>query len=437
MSLINLAEQDGRRWTRIGDCYRVTKKMRDLDIRKHSHIPFIPMESVPQGGAYESAFVLKAPEAIRSGTYFERGDVLLSKITPSFENGKQAFVRSIPAPFGYASTEIIPLQPIERGKHDPRLLFFYLLHPDVRHYVADRMEGSTGRQRVPENVLLNLPMPEIEFTDQVRAADALELIQTGMSVEDNAIKNSKELKQAVMSVLFTRGLRGETQKDTEIGLVPESWTVVRINDVALITQYGLSIRGQPQGSFPMLRMNCQDDGRVVFRDLQYVDLDESTFKTFHLKDGDLLFNRTNSIDHVGRTVIFQGVSNAVFASYLVRLRIDESRCLPQFLNYFMNRREVQSDIKRLASRAVGQANINATKLRTVAFPLPSTLEEQSEIVTILDKVDRKIALHLQKRTLLQELFESLLHKLMIGEIRFSDLDLSALNAPTRAPEAVA
>ena len=79
----------------------------------------------------------RKPSEIRSGTYFERGDVLVAKITPSFENGKQALTTALPAPFGFATTEIIPLRPSKEG-HDRRLMFFYLLHPDVRHHLAQR-----------------------------------------------------------------------------------------------------------------------------------------------------------------------------------------------------------------------------------------------------------------------------------------------------------
>ena len=120
---------------------------------------------------------------------------------------------------------------------------------------------------------------------------------------------------------------------------------------------------------------------------------------------------------------------AVFASYLVRLTLDAERCLPRFLNYFMNWPATQEEIKKLASRAVGQANINASKLRTVLFPLPPTLVEQQEIVNTLDAIDRKIELHKKKRAVLDELFKSLLHKLMTGAIRVADLDLTALQPP--------
>jgi len=426
MSLLDAELVDGRTWSRVGDSYEVTKKPRGVDRAAFSAIPFAAMEAIPQSGAYPPEFTIKAPNQIASGTYFERGDILVSKITPSFENGKQALIQHLDAPFGYATTEVIPLHR-RSEEHDPRLLFFYLLHPDIRHYVAERMEGSTGRQRVPENVLLDLPIPAFDQGDQTAIADVLEIIQVASSAEAQCEKSAQDLKRAAMGALFTRGLRGEAQRETDIGLVPESWDVASIGDVSLNTQYGLSVRGQTSGPYAILRMNCQEDGAVHYRNLQFVDLDEPTYETFRLKQSDLLFNRTNSIELVGRMSIIHDDRPAVFASYLVRLTVDEKRCLPRFLNYFMNWPATQAEIKKLASRSVGQANINASKLRTVQFPLPPTLDEQREIVDILDAIDQKIVLHRRKRGVLDDLFKSLLHKLMTGEIRVGDLDLAVLN----------
>ena len=109
----------------------------------------------------------------------------------------------------------------------------------------------------------------------------------------------------------------------------------------------------------------------------------------------------------------------------MRLVVDADRCIPEFLNYFMNWPRTQGEIKKLASRAVGQANINASKLRTVLLPLPA-MDEQHHIVAILDAIDRKIDLHRRKRAVLEELFKALLHKLMTGEIRVGELDISVL-----------
>lgn len=298
-------------------------------------------------------------------------------------------------------------------------------------------EGAGNKTTIPNlsrNRLAALDVPHPPKPEQKSVAQALAKVREAITVHDKATSTALELKHAVMNDLFTRGLRGEARKETEIGPMPESWGVVTIDDVAVQTQYGLSIRGKAHGQFPILRMNCQDDGRVVFRDLQFVDLDDNTLAAFRLQAGDLLFNRTNSIDHVGRTAIFEGTKEAVFASYLIRLSVDRARCLPHYLNYYMNRPEVQTDIKRLASRAVGQANINATKLRTVAFPLPPSVDEQREIITVLDAIDSKIKIHQQKRAALDELFKSLLHKLMTGEASVSELDLSALSPASTQPE---
>jgi type I restriction enzyme S subunit len=171
-------------------------------------------------------------------------------------------------------------------------------------------------------------------------------------------------------------------------------------------------------------MNCQLDGQVVFRDLQFVDLDSKTLAAFRVNDGDLLFNRTNSFELVGRTAIFRSEREAVFASYLIRLTLDQNALHPEFVNYFFNQPSVQSALKKLASRGVSQANINATKLKEVLIPLAS-LDEQRQIAAILEGIDRKITVHERKRGTLQELFKTLLQELMTGRLRVLDLDIDA------------
>ena len=274
-------------------------------------------------------------------------------------------------------------------------------------------------------VLKEKEIPTPPLHEQRSIAHALRRVDDATSIQDEQIRTLTDLKRATMRTLFTRGLRGEAQKETETGPVPESWETTAIDDVAVTTQYGLSVRGRTSGTYPILRMNCQEDGKVHYRDLQFVDLDSESYGRFRVKPGDLLFNRTNSIDLVGRMAIVEDDRPAVFASYLVRLVIDANRCIPEFLNYFMNWPRTQEEIKGLASRAVGQANINATKLRTILFPLPA-IDEQRNIVTVLDAIDRKIDLHGRKRAVLKELFKALLHKLMTGEVRVGTLSLAGL-----------
>lgn len=233
------------------------------------------------------------------------------------------------------------------------------------------------------------------------------------------------------SELFGRGLSGEEQKDTAIGAVPQDWDVVPLGAFVTRAQYGLSLRGQPVGKYPILRMNCQLDGKVVFRDLQFVDLDDRTLSAFRLNDGDLLFNRTNSYELVGRMALYRSQREAVFASYLIRLTLDQGGLLPDFVNYYFNQVSVQTRLRALAGRGVSQANISATKLRDFLVPKPR-IEEQRDIIRVLEAVDRKIEVHRHRLSLLDELFRSLRQTLLTGAVRASALDLKALASTSEA-----
>lgn len=429
MSLFEVDLGSGRTWSRVGDFYSVTKKPRSLDVGAVAEIPFSAMEAIPQGGAYDPSFTTKAPQAITSGTYFERGDVLVAKITPSFENGKQALARTLPAPFGYATTEVIPLHPSKLG-HDPRLLFFYLLHPDVRHHVAERMEGSTGRQRVPEGVLLDLPIPEIDSHEQSAIADALETIHAAVAAEMNAEQNASALKRAAMNALFTRGLRGEGQKETESGPVPESWEVVPLGSLGKVGNGSTPKKTIPAywngGTFPWLTSAKVYDREIKFADQFVTDVALAECHLPRVQPGAVLMAITGQGKTLGHCAVLR--IEASINQHIAYLQTNTERAEPGFIRGYL---ETQYEYLRQVASGGGSTKgaLTCAFLKGLPVPLPSTLDEQREIVTVLDALDRKIGLHQQKRGVLEELFKALLHKLMTGEIRVTDLDLSALEPP--------
>ena len=316
------------------------------------------------------------------------------------------------------------LRPIDPNV-EPQFYVFFLQSAFTQLGIFEGAGNKTTIPNLSRNRLAGLDVPRPTVDQQRAIISVLSQVRDAIRAQNQSIAIAQDLKRAAMHTLFTRGLQGEPRQETKIGPVPESWEVTAIDDVAVATQYGLSMRGRTSGAYPILRMNCQEDGKVHYRHLQFVDLDAESYDRFRVKPGDLLFNRTNSIDLVGRMAIIEDARPAVFASYLVRLVVDAGRCIPEFLNYFMNWPRTQEEIKKLASRAVGQANINATKLRTILFPLPPT-DEQRSIVAVLDAIDRKIDLHRKKRMVLEELFKTLLHKLMTGEVRVESLSLAGL-----------
>ena len=427
MSLFDMELAGRCCWSQVGDTYEVTRKPRGLDTSSLAAIPFASMADIPQGGAYAPDFTLKAQTEIKSGTYFERGDILVAKITPSFENGKQAITTELPTPFGFATTEVIPLRPRTEG-HDRRLLFFYLLHPDVRHHVAERMEGTTGRQRVPEAVLLDLPFPVFEPEEQTAVSDLLETIQRLIRAETKSVQTAIALKRATMRSLFTHGLRGEVQKETEIGPVPESWELVPIGKVFKIEQ-GISLKGNLANDghgTPFLRTSNVYWARIELQSVSRMRLAGATPANKLLRHGDLLVCEGGEI---GRAATWnEEIEECLFQNHLHRLRpLDASRTYARFVMAWLEEGFKRRNVYEGTGNRTTIPNLSRARLAGLLIPHPSP-NEQREIVAILDAVDRKIDLLLRKRAVLEELFKTLLHKLMTGEIRVGELNVEQLAA---------
>ncbi len=271
-----------------------------------------------------------------------------------------------------------------------------------------------------KRVVISLP----SFLEQKKVVRVLSGIKEAITLQEQIIAKTKELKRSLMQRLFTYGLRGEELKETEIGLMPESWEVVRLGDgnVLEMVQYGISVRGESSGKYPILRMNSIIGGYVVAEKLQYVDITLELFKKFSLEQGDILFNRTNSIDLVGKTGIFNLTGEYTFASYLIRLRTNKRKLNPEFLNLYLNIESSQERLKTLATRGVSQSNISGSRLKTLCIPLPPDLDEQKEIAHILLSVDKKLFYSETRKQTLQSLFKTMLQLLMTGQVRVRDID---------------
>lgn len=196
---------------------------------------------------------------------------------------------------------------------------------------------------------------------------------------------------------------------------------MKLEEVLVNSQYGLSKRSANVGKYPILRMMNLKDGVVDPSDLKYIDLEEEEYNKYQVRNKDILFNRTNSIDLVGRTSIFDLALNCVFASYIVRLGVIEKKMNPYFLNYYFNSVFAQRNLKKLATKAVGQSNISASKLRTFKIPIPS-LKTQEQIVEIISRIEAVRVFNINKRMALETLFTSIRRSLMTGETRVITLD---------------
>lgn len=302
----------------------------------------------------------------------------------------------------------------------PEYLYYWFMSVDLVSLSNRGTVPSITASRVKRSAV---PVPPVN--EQQNLVAMLNLAQEAAAQQSRLALVATEFKQALMHRLFSEGVRGEPQKDSEIGRMPEGWDVVPLGEVLHLAQYGLSVKGDSNGRYPILRMTNQVSGKISPHDLKWIEVGEDEFKKFRVEHGDILFNRTNSFDLVGRTAVFDIEGDYAFASYLIRLRTDDRRLNPFFLNHYFNCASTQLRLKTIATRAVSQSNISATRLK--GFPVPIPLpEEQAEIVRTLDVLDSKIALHERERRALESLFRTLLNDLMSARVRVTDLDLGRL-----------
>ena len=321
------------------------------------------------------------------------------------------------------------LRPIDPNV-EPHFYVFFLQSAFTQLGIFEGAGNKTTIPNLSRSRLAGLDVPQPPPGEQQAISAALSRVRDAIQAQGQSIAVADDLKRAAMWKLFTRGLRGEAQKETEIGPIPESWEVVSFATVREKLQYGTSVRCTYDVSDrPVLRIPNIEPQRVTVDDLKYCTLTGQDAAKYQLEDGDLIFIRTNGVlDRLGSCAVYSGFpANALFASYLIRAKVEPDYVVPHFAASFFGSELGTSIVAgRAISASDGKFNLNTAAIDSLLLPLPPTLREQREIVAVFDTIDRKIDLHRRKRTVLEELFKALLHKLMTGELRVGELDISVL-----------
>lgn len=162
---------------------------------------------------------------------------------------------------------------------------------------------------------------------------------------------------------------------------------VTIGELAADVRYGTSKKASDNGEFKYLRMNnMTDDGELDLSDLKYIDLSGAELENAKVVRGDLLFNRTNSREKVGKTCVFNETEPMVIAGYIVRVRFDE-RTEPGYVSAFLNSAYGKGLLRKMAKGAVGQANISAKEMAKIKLSLPP-IELQRSFLDFAAQVDK-------------------------------------------------
>ncbi len=190
---------------------------------------------------------------------------------------------------------------------------------------------------------------------------------------------------------------------------PKGWEVVTIGDIATEVRYGTSKPAVEGGKYPYLRMNnITSDGHLDLNDLKYIDITEDEIEKCVVRKGDVLFNRTNSIELVGKTAVFDLLDDMVIAGYIIRVRLNE-RILPEVFSQYMNLEALKNILRSMAKGAVNQVNINAQELQSIKVYIPD-MGAQKKFIEIKDQVDKSKVAVQKALDETQLLFDSLMQK---------------------------
>lgn len=369
------------------------------------------------------------PGDVQSSKFdFQPGDVLYGKLRPYLD--KAVVVNDA----GICTTELLVLRP-KKGI-DPRFLVGVVHTPRfVEHAVA----GTTGVQhpRTSWGHIRDFEIPRFDSDEQSKIAGLLWDVHDALCAGEAAIKVGADLKHAAMRTLFTRGMRGEVQKETEIGQIPESWTPTAVVDLGAVKggkrmPKGVSLVPEDTGR-PYVRVTdfadhgVRDEG-VLFVPKGY----ETVIERYRISTRDVYISIAGTIGVVGQ--VPADLDNANLTENAAKIVIEKPGVSPRYVMYALAGHACQDQIVRATAKNA-QPKLALTRIEQILVPFPGTMGEQEEIVAILDAINWKIDLHRRKRAVLDDLFRALLNKLMTGEIRVADLDLPALMLKAAAEDA--
>lgn len=390
-----------------------------IDPKRVPDSPYLGLEHI-EANSRRIIGQAKASDAASTKAVFRAGDVLYGKLRP--------YLNKVCRPTfdGVCSTDIIVFP--QKPELDSRFLMYFLNRPDVVEATTHAMAG-VNLPRIGFDTLGDLDFPLPPLAEQKRIADRIEALLKSTDTARERLARIpgilSRLRQSILASACSGGLtehwRGSGMPCTDVRRTidrmhqartdslrkhrrrthdryldptpidldalpelpefPETWSVSTVGFAAERIQYGTSEKADSDASsgLPNLGMQNIQEGRIELQALKYVKRTAPGVADLILAKGDLLFNRTNSPELVGKSAVFSLTLEASFASYLIRAQLDSRIALPEFVCAWINGSWGRAWAQQVKSDAVSQSNINGTKLANMPLPVPP-IEEQAAII---------------------------------------------------------
>ena len=373
---------------------------RSVDVYWNGNVPWVTPSELPAPGA-SIVDVLDTADYITHEGLSSCSASLLPPGTVLFSS------RATIGKIGIARVPLATNQGFVNFTPDPGVKTRYLAYA-LRFFTPQiaALAGSTTFKEVSRGAIRKFSIPLPPPSEQQRIVEVLDQIDALQRKRSQANEKAQRIVQALFVEMF-----GDPATN------PTGWPAQTLDDVIVETQYGTSIKADAdKHGIPIVRMNNIDArGGLNLSKLKYVALDQKGRRKYMLESGDILFNRTNSKELVGKTGLWRGQMEAVPASYLIRVRVDREQVLPEYVWAYMNTPFMKKTLFNKSRRAIEMANINARELRSFPIVIPSS-QLQQEFASRLSEIERHIAMSARARIEQDRVLRVLVHRAFSGEL---------------------
>ena len=337
--------------------------------------------SIKDGFNFLNKSKIKAGDGLSEGDFpFYTSSSIQSKFLNDYEiedeslifgTGGSASIHYSKGKFS-TSTDCFVIQSNNKYEIDLKYVYFYLF--GNIHLLENGFKGA-GLKHISKKYLEEIKIPLVPLETQKKIVEALDKAQVLIDARKEQIRLMDELVKSQFIEMF-----GDQKSN------PMNWDEGTIRDIVSEVKYGTSKPAIDGGNYKYLRMNnITYEGELDLTSLKYIDMDDDEYEKYVVRKGDVLFNRTNSKELVGKTCVFDYKEEMIIAGYIIRVRVNE-KAVPEYLSAFLNSKYGKEKLFSMCKAIVGQANINAQELQDIKVLIPpNTL--QAEFAKIKEKVN--------------------------------------------------
>lgn len=294
-------------------------------------------------------------------------------------------------PYSYITGNSMALDDLDESVITIDFLYYFLQYRGFDDVITGSAQPQITRQS-----LSKIFIPEIDLNIQKNITQIIKSLEQLILNRDKQRENFNMLVKSRFNEMF----------------ILRDFPLKRLGELVEEVRYGTSLPATLNGKYGYLRMNnITEDGRLNIQNLKHIDVPEKDLEKYVVSNGDVLFNRTNSMELVGKTCIYELDFDMVIAGYIIRIRTKKNILNPRYLSEFLNFPSTKKFLRNIAKGAVNQANINAKELQDISIPLPplSLQNEFADFVAQVDKSQLAIQKSLEeletlKKSLMQEYF---------------------------------